>query len=143
MNMTAQVYTQQNYQDANTGAVSREWLYSKEILCKIEPIKTRGTSTKGDNKVFDKSNNSQGSYNESLQLKIKCLEMLSKRWRIHHVRSSDNQQVFFEIDKYDQPDTIFEVTASHSVLDPFGKIIYYEAVLQRAPIQDNDKTINN
>jgi hypothetical protein len=142
MNMTAEVYTQQNKQDPNSGAISREWLYSKKIECKIEPIKSRGTSVKGDNKVFTASDNAGGGYNENLQLKIKCLELLSKRWRIHSIRSSDGKQVFVEIDKYNNPDSIFEIISSHAVLDPFGKISYYEAIVQRVAIQDNDKTIN-
>ena len=142
MNITAEVYGQQNIQDENTGAISRQWVYKKTIQCKVEPIKTRGTSTKGDSKVFDTAQNAQGGYNEGLQLKIKCLELLSKRWRISNVRSSDGQQVFLEIDRINQPDTIFEVTSSHAVLDPFGRVSYYEAIVQRVHIQDNDKTIN-
>jgi hypothetical protein len=142
MNMKADIYKQQNFQDPDTGAISREWLYEKTIACKIEPIKTRGTSTKGDNKNFGNNQNAQAEYNEGLQIKLKCTELLSKRWRIGSIRSSDNQQVFVEIDRYNQPDTVFEVMSSHAVLDPFGKISYYEATLVRVPIQDNDNTIN-
>lgn len=142
MNMTSDIYAQQNVQDKDTGAISRQWVYKKTIQCKIEPIKSRGTSTKGDNKSFDPSNNAQGGYSEGLQIKLKSLELLSKRWRIGTVRSSDGRQVFVEIDKIDQPDTIFEVTSSHAVLDPFGRVSYYEAVLHRVNVQDNDKTIN-
>jgi len=141
MNMTAQVYVQQNVQDANTGAISREWVYSKTIECKIEPIKARGTSNRGDNKIFNDSNNGLGAYDERLQIKLKGFELLSKRWRIESIRSSDGQQVFLEIDKYDKPDTIFEVTSSHAVLDPFGKISYFESNLVRVSVQDNDQTI--
>jgi hypothetical protein len=141
MNMTAQVYVQQNVQDANTGAISREWVYSKTIECKIEPIKAKGTSSRGDNKIFNDSNNGLGAYDERLQIKLKGLELLSKRWRIESIRSSDGQQVFLEIDKYDKPDTIFEVTSSHAVLDPFGKISYFESNLVRVSVQDNDQTI--
>jgi hypothetical protein len=141
MNMKADIYKQQNFQDPGTGAISREWVYEKTIQCKIEPVKTKGTSTKGDNKHFGNNQGGSAEYTEGLQIKLKCTELLSKRWRISTIRSSDNQQVFIEIDRYNQPDTIFEVTASHAVLDPFGKISYYEATLIRVPIQDNDKTI--
>jgi hypothetical protein len=142
MNMTAEVYGQQNIQDPDTGAISRQWVYKKTIQCKVEPIKTRGTSTKGDGKSFDTSQNAQAGYHEGLQLKVKSLELMSKRWRVSAVRASNGQQVFVEIDKIDQPDTIFEVTASHAVLDPFGRVSYYEATMQRVNVQDNDKTIN-
>jgi hypothetical protein len=142
MNMYAEISTQQNVQDPNTGAITREWVYEKTIPCKIEPIKSRGTNTKGDNKTFGNLNNAQGGYDENLQLKMKCLELMSKRWRINSIKSSDNQQVFTEIDKYGNPDSIFEISASHAVLDPFGKVSYYEATLHRVPVQTNDKTTN-
>lgn len=140
MNMTSEIWVQQNFQDENTGAISREWIYQKTISCKIEPIKSGGASTRGDNKAFDRG--SAGGYAEKLQIKVKSLELLSKRWRLTAVRSSDNSPVFIEIDRYDQPDSIFEVFSSHPVLDPFGKVSYFEATLQRVPVQDNDKTIN-
>ncbi len=142
MNMSAQIYIQQNTQDVNTGAISRGWVYDKTISCKVEPIKSRGTSSRGDNKVFNPANNAQGAYDERLQLKIKTMQLLSKRWRIDFIRSSDGQQVFIEIDRYGKPDSIFEVTSSHAVLDPFGKISYFESSLVRVSVQDNDKTIN-
>lgn len=142
MNMTAQIYGQQNVQDTDTGAISRQWVYKKTIQCKIEPIQARGTNTKGDNKTFDTGDGAVAGYDEGLQLKMKTLELLSKRSRIIAIKSSDGQQVFIEIDKIDQPDTIFEVTSSHAVLDPFGKISYYESTIHRVKVQDNDKTIN-
>ena len=93
-----------------------------------------------ENKSFDKAG--QGGYQEKLQLRIKTLIPLSKRWRIGNVRSSDNKQVYVEIDKIDSPDTFFEVFSSHAVLDPFGKVSYYETIMQRVPVQYND-TIQN
>lgn len=142
MNMTAEVYIQQNFQDTDTGSISREWVYDHTIQCKIEPIKSRGTNSKGDNKIFGTNNNAMGGYDENLMLKVKCPELLSKRWRLNSIKSSDNQQVFTEIDRYGNPDSVFEISASHAVLDPFGKVSYYEATVHRVPIQDNDKTIN-
>lgn len=136
MNMKADVYEQEYSQDKNTGAVLRSWVYSKTIQCKIEPIKVGGASTRTDNKVF--KGGIEGDYNEKLQLRIKCNELLSKRWRIENIRSSDNKQIFVEIDRYGEPDTIFEVTSSHATADPFGRIAYYEAVLLRVQVQDND-----
>ena len=138
MNMKADIYSQQNVQDPDTGAVVREWNYKKTIICKVEPIKTGGASTRTDTKVFEKGQG--GGYSEKLQLKVKCLELLSKRHRIEYIKSSDGQQVFVEIDRYGNPDSIFEVVSSHAVLDPFGKISYFEATLQRVPVQTNDKT---
>jgi hypothetical protein len=134
-NMKADVYMQQNVQDPNTGAILRQWVYNKTIQSKIDPVKMKGASMRSDNKSFGKSGDL--TYDEKMQLKMYCFELLSKRSRIQNIRTSDNRQVFIEIDKFDQPDTKFEVTGSHAVLDPFGKIAYYEAVLLRSEVQDD------
>jgi len=143
MNMSAEVYSQQNTQNANTGAISREWVYKKAVPCKIEPISSTGSSTNADGKSFSTTQNGNATYNEGLSLKMKSMDLMSKRWRITNIRSNDGRQVYIEIDKIDQPDTIFEVVSSHAVLDPFGKISYYETTIQRVNVQDNDKTISN
>lgn len=137
MNMKADVYKQQNTQNPETGAIIRGWVYDHTVQCKIEPIKVGGSSTRSDNKMYGKG--AEADYTEKFQLKFKGLELLSKRWRIDNIRSSDGHQVFVEIDRGGQPDTVFEVTASHAVLDPFGKIAYYEANLARVQVQANDK----
>jgi len=139
MNMSVDIYTQQNSQSSNSGVITREWVYNKTIQCRIEPLKTRGSSNRADNKSFD--NGKFDEYDERLQLKMKCMIPISKRWRISGIKSNDGKQVYTEIDKIDNPDTQFDVTASHAVLDPFGKISYYEVTLQRVHIQ-NDNTIS-
>lgn len=135
MNMSADVFIQQNVQDPNTGSIQRNWVYSKTVQCKIEPVKMKGASTRTDNKTFGKG--SDMSYDEKFQLKMYCFELLSKRWRVENIRSSDGNPIFIEIDKINAPDTKFEVTSSHALLDPFGKIAYYEAVLLRTELQDD------
>ena len=139
MNMTVDVFVQANKQSETSGIITREWIYDKTIKCRVEPIKTGGASNRSDNKRFDIGKHNE--YDEKLQLKMKCLIPFSKRWRISNIRSSDGKQVFVEVDKQDTPDTIFDVTASHAVLDPFGKVSYYEITLQRVHIQ-NDNTTN-
>ena len=46
-NMKADVYIQQNTQDKDTGAIKREWVYNKTVLCKAEPVKMRGITGGG------------------------------------------------------------------------------------------------
>lgn len=139
MNMSVDIYVQQNSQSSDSGVLTRQWVYSQTIQCKIEPIKSGGASNRADNKRFDIGKHNE--YDEKLQLKMKCMIPVSKRWRISGIKSNDGKQVYTEIDKIDNPDTQFDVTASHAVLDPFGKISYYEVTLQRVHIQ-NDNTIS-
>lgn len=137
MNMKADIFIQENTQDPSTGAITRQWVYSKTVQCKVETVKAKGASTRTDNKSFGQG--SDLNYNEKFQLKMYSPALLSKRWRISNIRTSDNRQVFIEVDKFDQPDTIFEVMSSHAILDPFGRIAYYDAVLLRTELQDDAK----
>jgi hypothetical protein len=137
LNMSADIYSQQNIQDSNTGAIVRSWVYLKTIQCKIEPVKMRGASTRTDNKSFGKG--SDLNYDEKMQLKMYCFELMSKRWRIENIRTSDGHTIFIEIDKINTPDTKFEITAAHAIIDPFGKAAYYEAVLLRSELQDDSQ----
>jgi hypothetical protein len=136
MNMKCDVYKQQNSQSA-TGAISRNWVYSQTIDCKIEPLKAGGALGRGDNKAFETSGNDE--YTENFQLKMKSPINMSKRWRVSAVRSNDGSIIYKEIDRYGEPDMIFEVTASHAEIDPFGRISYYEITLKRVQVQ-NDST---
>lgn len=138
LNMSADIFVQQNLQDKNTGAMTKEWVYFKTIQCKIEPVKSKGASSAADSKVFAKG--SDMSFTENLQLKMHALQLMSKRWRIENIRTSDNNKIYIEIDMTNNPDTKFEVIGSHAVMDPFGKVTFYETVLIRSTLQDDSKS---
>jgi hypothetical protein len=139
MNMTADVLIQQRVQSESSGSITREWVYDQTIQCKVMPVKSSGASIRGDSKTFDVGKNNE--YHEKLELKMTCLMPLSKRWRVSSIKANNGVSIYTEIDKYDNPDTIFEVMSSHAVVDPFGKISYYDVILQRVQVQ-NDSTAN-
>lgn len=138
MNMTCDIYVQKNTQ-LPSGSFERMWEYKKTISCKIEPISQKGAGVSGDGESFGKG---VDGFIDSLQLKMKTLEYLSKRQRVSLIKSNDGQSMFLEVDKMGQDDTIFDVVSSHPVLDPFGKISHYSVNLRRASIQNND-TVQN
>jgi hypothetical protein len=135
LNMTADVYVQQNTQ-SDSGAITRDWVYDRTIQCKVIPYKT-GALGRTDSKQF--SVGPGYDYEEKLRLSMKCLQPISKRERLTGIRANNGEKVYMELDRYDQPDTIFEVLASHTVLDPLGKIAYFDVNIQRVSIQ-NDTT---
>jgi len=139
MNMKCDVYIQQNSQSIS-GTITRSWVYDRTVDCKIEPLKAGGALGRSDNKTFETSANDE--YLENFQMKMKSPINMSKRWRISSIRDSVGNVVYKEIDKYGQPDMIFEVTASHAEIDPLGKVSYYEVTLKRVPIQNNDTNAN-
>lgn len=139
MNMKCDVYTQQNYQK-DSGAISKKWIFHKTVDCKIEPLSVGGSTSRTDNKTFGVSGVFE--YDENFQLKMKTLVPMSRRWRVSAVKSNDNYSIYREIDRYGEPDMIFEVTATHAEIDPLGKVSYYETILKRVQVQNND-TDNN
>lgn len=137
MNMRCDVYAQQNAQ-SKSGTITREWVYLKTIDCRVEPLATGGALNRGDNKVFD--HGTDNSYDEMFQLKMKSPVPLSRRYRVSAIRDNAGNIVYKEIDRYGQPEMIFEVTASHAEIDPLGKVNYYETTLKRVEVQKNDST---
>lgn len=130
--MTADLYHQITDQDENTNAINRRWVMLKNISCSIIPIRESGGSATSDNKVFDKK------YTEELEIKMYTLQKLSKRWRVSSIKSSNGLSLYTEIDRISNPDTIFEVYASHPIFDMFGNIQYFENHLKRTQVQSND-----
>lgn len=139
MNMKCDVYIQQNAQ-SSSGNITREWVYDKTIDCKVEPLKTGGALGRGDNKTFEHSDNN--SYSERFQLKVKSPIPISRRSRISSIRDIAGNVIYKELDRYNQPDMIFDVTANHAEIDPLGRVSYYETTIQRVEVQYNDSTSN-
>ncbi|NBO23008.1 hypothetical protein EBU94_06695 [bacterium] len=129
MNMKADIYILQAAQ-SESGAITRKWLYSKTINCRAEALDT----LKGG-KIIDQT--VDGFYDQII-VRLKTTEQISRRARITAIRSSDGKSVFPEIERIQQPDIIFEIKNTHAVTDPFGKISYYETLLKKAVVQEND-----
>ena len=132
LNMTADVYVQQNEQDPLTGSVIRKWYYDKTIICHIDIISSQGAGTPDNDKNFGKQ------YKEEEKARMKTKDLLSKRFRITNIKNRFGQNIFIEQDKIDAPPTIFEIESHHPRLDPLGNVLYYETNLRRTGVQDND-----
>jgi len=132
--MTAEVYVQKNVQ-SDSGVMTRQWVFDKTISCRaMVPANKSGKST-GDSKSY--GTGSEG-YSESLGVKLQTEVRLSKRFRISGITAADGEKTFLEYDRISLEDTIFDIVSMHPVLDPFGKIAYYECNLRRAQVQNND-----
>lgn len=131
-NMTSDIYDQITTQDENTNEIKRTWQVVSTIECMIIPIKESGGSATSDNKYFSKE------YTEDLEIKMYTMEKLSKRWRISGIKNNKMESMYTEIDRVSNPDTIFEVYASHPIFDIFGSVMYYENHLRRTVVQSND-----
>lgn len=130
--VTAEIYSQETSQDQNTGEINRRWVLNKTISCSISPIRESGGSATSDNKYFSKE------YIEELETKMLTFERLSKRWRVTKIVNERGESLYKEIDRVSDPDTVFEVYASHPIINIFGDVQYYENHLRRVQVQNND-----
>lgn len=128
-NMTADIYKQKTKQDAETFEIKRSWHLLENIPCMIVPIRESGGSATSDNKVF------RSEYIEELEIKMYTSKRLSKRWRVAGIKNFNRESLYTEIDKVSDPDTVFEVFASHPIFDIFGNIQYFENHLKRTQVQ--------
>ena len=135
MNMTVDVYEQENVQNSQTGSIERHWEYKRTVKCLLEPSKSSGVSTHGDGKQFS---NGVNGYVETLQLRGKFITKLSKRWRISGVRASNNEYIYVESELITPTPTVFEVISCHPMTDPFGRFSHYDVTLERVQVQSND-----
>lgn len=131
LNMSADLYYQQNEQDQATGAIKRTWSYDKSIICHIDIISSQGASTPDNDKSFGQQ------YVQEEKVRMKTKERLTKRMRITNIRNRSGQLLFQEFDQIDSPATIFEVESHHPRFDPFGNVLYFETNLRRVSVQTN------
>lgn len=131
LNMTCDVYIQQQTQDLEHGTINREWTFSEKIPCHIDIITTTGTSISDNNKQFG------FVYLEEEKIKMKTTQLLSKRFRITNIRNRSNEVIFLEKDKAGMPPTIFEIESHHPRLDPLGNVLFYESNLRRLQVQND------
>lgn len=131
LNMQADIYRQQNVQDGSTGAIKREWVYWKRIPVHIDILTTTGTSVNDNYKDF------KVEYKEIEKIKMKSIDLLSKRYRVTNIINRSGEKLFVENDQIDSPSTIFEIESHHPRLDPFGNVLFYESNLSRTQVQVN------
>lgn len=132
LNMTADIYFQENVQDKTTGIIKRSWRYDKTIICHIDIITTEGASTPDNNKNFDRE------YTQEERVRMKTKERLSKRMRVSNIKNRSGEILFQEFEQIDSPPTIFEIESHHPRLDPLGNVLYFETNLRRVSVQSND-----
>lgn len=128
--MKLDVYRQSDFQDPNTGALKKQWNYVETIPCHAKGvISNSGTSRGGDREIFD----NKYSYNQFLQ--VRTGKKLSLRDKVTNVSNSDGDVIWEEANYPTNTPTVFEVTGTTPILDPFGNIMGYNASVKRSENQ--------
>lgn len=123
LSMNLDVYRQSEIQDPDTGAIIKEFNYNRTMSCYA------ATSGSGNKQSFS------NKYIDDQIIKIQTLERLTPREKITNIRDSENNVIWQEINYPNDTPTVFEITGTTPITDPFGRVIAYNSLLKRSENQ--------
>jgi len=130
LSMNLDVYRQYEIQDAETGAIVKEWNYHKTLACHAKGIiSNTATTGSGNRQTFS------NRYVDDQIVQVRTSEKLTAREKVTNLRDSDNNVIWQEINYPTDSPTVFEVVGTTPMTDPFGRVIAYNSSLKRSENQ--------
>ena len=124
------VYRQTDIQDENTGAIKKEWIFSRTVDCHAKGVISNSvTSRNGDKQSFS------NKYINDQVIQVRTLDRIILREKVTNIRDSDNNVIWTELDYPTETPTVFEITGSTPVTDPFGRVLAYNTTMRRSENQ--------
>lgn len=133
LSMKLDVYRQTDEQDADTGAIKKQWIFYKTVACHAKGVISNSSSTRNS----DKQVMGNRYYNDQV-LQIRTAEKITLREKITNIRDADNNYIWTEINSPNDTPTVFEVMGTTPITDPFGKVIGYNSSVKRSENQKID-----
>jgi hypothetical protein len=128
--MKVDVYIQEDYQDQNTGAIKKSWIYSKTIPCFAKGMISNSSSTRsGDSQTLS------ARYTDKQTIEIRTQSRLTYRQKIANIRDSSGNVIWFELNYPNDTPTVFEIVSSTPITDPFGTLMAYNSIAKRSENQ--------
>lgn len=124
------VYNQTDLQDENTGAIKKEWMFSRTVDCHAKGVISNSvTSRNGDRQSFN------NKYVNDQVIQVRTVGRIILREKVTNIRDSDNNVIWAELDYPSETPTVFEVIGSTPVTDPFGRVLAYNTTMRRSENQ--------
>jgi len=128
--MNVDVYMQAEYQDPNTGAIKKTWMYQKTMPCFAKGIISNSSSARGgDNQSLS------AKYVDKQTIEIRTASRLTYRQKITNIRDGAGNPIWVELDYPSDTPTVFEITSSTPITDPFGNLMAYNSIAKRSENQ--------
>ena len=128
--MKLDVYRQIDSQNANTGAIVKLWVYYKTVDCHAKGnISNSSSNTNTDRQSFN------NKYKNEQSLQIRTEERITLREKITNIRDINSNAIWTELNYPSDTPTVFEITGSTPIVDPFGKVIAYNSTATRSENQ--------
>ena len=130
LSMTLDIYRQIEEQDPNTGAINKEWNYSRTVACSAKGIISNSTSSRsGDRQVIS------NKYSNEQFLEIRTIERLTARDKITNICDKMGNVIWKEINFPTESPTVFEVVGTTPITDPYGNLLAYNTMVKRSENQ--------
>jgi len=131
MPMEADIYVQEDEQDPDTGAIKKNWNYSRTIACSAKGIiSNSGTARSGDKQNFS------NRYANEQTIEIRTNLQINYREKISNIRDIQGNVIWKELNYPTETPTVFEVFSSTPITDPFGNILAYNSIAKRSENQE-------
>jgi len=127
--MKVDVYIQEDYQDQNTGAIKKSWIYSKTIPCFAKGMISNSSSRSSDNQTIS------AKYVDKQTIEVRTQSRLTYRQKIANIRDSAGNVIWFELNYPNDTPTVFEIVSSTPITDPFGTLMAYNSIAKRSENQ--------
>lgn len=129
LSMKADVYSQQDVQDPDTGALKKTWAFTQTVACfakgSISSTSGRGTDKQKYSTKFKDT--------EAIQVRVD--KFISHRDKITNIRNSSGEVIWFELNYPTNTPTVFEIVGNTPITDPFGNILGYNLMAARSENQ--------
>lgn len=122
--------------DENTGQITSRWAFLEVIDCAVSPFVSTSFKAQPTNEAF------REEYEKIQYIKLKTAEGLGRDLRITNIRNGSTGEIIYkEFELSGEPPTSFNTMGSAAILDPFGQVVQYDTLLQRASDQSDTQDV--
>ena len=130
LTMNLDVYRQFDSQDADTGAIKKEWQYQRTVSCHAKGVISNSATTRSsDKQIFS------NRYLNDQIIQVRTVDRLTARDKITNIRDSNGNVIWSEINFPTETPTVFEVIGTTPITDPFGNVLGYNSSMKRSENQ--------
>lgn len=124
------VYVQADTQDESTGAIKREWQFTRTVSCSANStITNSSTRTAGHAQSIGKR------YLNEQMLQIRTIGRITLREKITNIRDAEGTVIWEETNFPNNTPTVFEVMGVTPITEPLGGVIGYNSIIKRSESQ--------
>lgn len=131
LQMQLDLYVQTDAQDPDSGALKKEWHYTKTLPCSAKGVVSNAASTRSaDRQIIN------NKYQNEQFVEIRTTEKINNRHKLTNIRNKKGVVIWTELNYPTETPTVFEVVGVTPITDPFGEVIAYNTLVKRSENQD-------